>query len=99
MKTEIRIFHGDKELKSNGYRMKREDVAREFPGLKVVGVDSFSVFAGYDPENPKAPQLPVTRKIYYKVNGTKHKCDARCRHAKGHNCECSCGGRFHGIGA
>jgi len=26
------------------------------------------------------------------------KCDARCTEAKGHNCECSCGGRNHGAG-
>lgn len=35
------------------------------------------------------------------VNGTfsqDHKCDARCVNAKGHNCECSCGGANHGKG-
>ena len=96
MKTELRIFHGDIELRSNGYLMKRTDVARDFPGLRVVAVDSFSVLAGY---NPQGTQLPVTRRIAYKLNGTKHVCDARCRQAKGHNCECSCGGKFHGIGA
>jgi hypothetical protein len=26
------------------------------------------------------------------------KCDARCTHAKGFNCECSCGGENHGRG-
>lgn len=26
------------------------------------------------------------------------KCDARCTHAKGFNCECSCGGENHGKG-
>jgi hypothetical protein len=25
-----------------------------------------------------------------------HRCDARCTSAKGHNCECSCGGLNHG---
>lgn len=25
-----------------------------------------------------------------------HKCDARCSSARGHNCECSCGGALHG---
>lgn len=28
-----------------------------------------------------------------------HKCDARCTSARGHNCECSCGGVNHGIAA
>jgi hypothetical protein len=27
-----------------------------------------------------------------------HKCDARCVHARGANCECSCGGANHGKG-
>ena len=25
-----------------------------------------------------------------------HKCDARCTGARGHNCDCSCGGKNHG---
>lgn len=28
-----------------------------------------------------------------------HKCDARCTGARGHNCECACGGANHGIAA
>jgi hypothetical protein len=28
-----------------------------------------------------------------------HKCDARCTSARGHNCECSCGGVNHGVAA
>lgn len=38
------------------------------------------------------------RMVIRKANPSNHKCDARCRHAKGHNCECSCGGKFHGAG-
>jgi hypothetical protein len=26
-------------------------------------------------------------------------CDARCTNARGHNCECSCGGKNHGMAA
>lgn len=35
------------------------------------------------------------------VNATKtdHACDERCRNAKGHDCECSCGGENHGVDA
>jgi len=29
----------------------------------------------------------------------EHKCDARCTSARGHNCECSCGGANHGVAA
>ncbi len=28
----------------------------------------------------------------------KVKCDARCTEAKGHSCECACGGKYHGAG-
>ena len=59
--------------------------------------DSFDRVAGHPKVGPDAI-LPVTRKIFYKSNPSLHKCDARCRHAKGHNCECSCGGEFHGAG-
>jgi len=53
--------------------------------------------AGCDPKD-SVTVLPVTRKIEYKSNPSKHKCDARCVNAKGHSCECSCGGQFHGSG-
>lgn len=43
----------------------------------------------------------ATRKIDYKPNPSKHKCDARCIHATGRimRCECSCGGKHHGRGS
>lgn len=59
--------------------------------------DSFHRKAGHPATGPDAT-LPVTRTIYFKSNPSLHKCDARCRHAKGSNCECSCGGEFHGAG-
>ncbi len=43
--------------------------------------------------------LPVTRKIEYKNRPSLHKCDARCQNSTGHVCECSCGGKYHGINA
>lgn len=58
--------------------------------------DSFRRLVGHPVSGEKAT-LPVTRTIYFKSNPSLHVCDARCRHAKGHNCECSCGGKFHGI--
>jgi hypothetical protein len=59
--------------------------------------DSFARLAGHPVEGSDAV-LPVTRTIFYKSNPSLHKCDARCRHAKGNSCECSCGGEFHGAG-
>ncbi len=40
----------------------------------------------------------VHRIVAFKTqNPSLHKCGAKCRNAKGHNCECSCKGEFHGI--
>ncbi len=36
------------------------------------------------------------RAINGKVNAEK-KCDSRCTGARGHNCECACGGANHGL--
>lgn len=47
---------------------------------------------------PDGTKLQATRKIEFKRNPSLHKCDARCFHAKGHQCECSCGGKNHGKG-
>jgi hypothetical protein len=41
---------------------------------------------------------PVARTIDYARRPSLHKCDARCTNAKGHKCECSCGGANHGRG-
>jgi hypothetical protein len=43
--------------------------------------------------------VPVTRMIEYKSRPSLHKCDARCQNSTGHVCECSCGGKYHGINA
>ena len=55
--------------------------------------DSFNRMIGRD---PAGVLRPVTRKVIYNANGSRHKCDSRCQSAKGHNCECSCGGKNHG---
>lgn len=39
------------------------------------------------------------RVIQYSKTPSNHKCDARCRNAKGNQCECECGGANHGIGS
>lgn len=42
--------------------------------------------------------VPATRMIDYKIiRPSLHKCDARCLNATGHNCECQCGGKNHGL--
>lgn len=39
---------------------------------------------------------PVTLFPVAGVLRPDHKCDARCEHATGHDCECACGGKNHG---
>lgn len=71
-----------------------------FPGVTGKRWDSFHKFAGF-PEGARFTMsgegsLPIVRIIDFKKNPSLHKCDARCQHAKGRTCECSCGGKNHG---
>lgn len=54
----------------------------------------------YGFDNVSESWMKITRKINYKKQPSKHKCDARCLHATGKtmNCECACGGVNHGKG-
>ena len=36
--------------------------------------------------------------VTVRARKTDHECDARCRNAKGGDCDCSCGGAKHGLG-
>lgn len=72
--------------------MLNEEFAKRFPGVKGRRSDSFSKLVAFH----GGEMLPVTRVIEFKKNPSLHKCDARCQHAKGVACECSCGGKNHG---
>lgn len=65
-----------------------------FPNVKGVKFDGYHKLAGYH----LGHLLPVTRRVYFNSNGTRHKCSAKCLNAKGHECECSCEGKNHGLG-
>lgn len=45
--------------------------------------------------------VSADRVIEYKSRPSRHVCDARCLNATGRimKCECSCGGKNHGLGA
>jgi len=90
----VKYFSGTDEL-TGIHTLKRAQADRAWPALKVKRQDSFSSLIGHPLSGPDAI-YPVTRIIEYKRNPSKHKCDARCTHAKGRQCECSCGGQFHG---
>ena len=89
---------------SNGTEVTATHGVKNAKFLEMGGVpnkhnyyDSYSRLVGHTTIGPDEI-LPVTRKVIYNKNGSLHKCDSRCLNATGHNCECSCGGLFHGAG-
>lgn len=90
----VKYFSGTQELTAP-HSIKNNQFANAFPGARGKRYDSFHMWVGHPIEGPDAI-LPVTRIIEYKRNPSLHKCDARCQHAKGRQCECSCGGKNHG---
>ena len=64
----------------------------------TIRLDRIAIKAGtLTGTSAEGERLQVTRTINYNPNGSRHLCNAACRHAKGRECECSCGGRNHGI--
>lgn len=91
----FKYYCGDIELGDVFYI--KEDRFLKIGGVpsKHNYVDSFSRWVGKPKDGPAA-WMPVTRRIEYKDRPSLHKCDARCQNAKGHVCECACGGKNHG---
>ena len=77
--------------------MDNKKFSEMFPGVKGIAYDGYSKWAGKIESG--AQWLPVTRKIEYKKNPSKHECNAKCLNGK-HNgtCECKCNGKNHGAG-
>lgn len=97
----VKYFSGTEQVESP-FGLDNKKFAAMFPGVTGKRYDSFTRLAGF-PKGARVTfdgtgSLPVTRVIDFKKNPSLHKCDARCRHAKGNCCECSCGGKFHGAG-
>ena len=94
-----KYFSGAIELKGS-YPLRRNVVRLKFPEGTIKKYDDFSLMVGtIDGRISNEDFLPVTRIIRHNEHGTLHKCGSKCRSAKGGNCECSCGGEFHGCGA
>lgn len=49
-------------------------------------------------KGPDGKLYAADRLIFRKSSPSNHKCGAKCRHAKGGQCECECGGKYHGAG-
>lgn len=93
----VKYFSGSTELVY--IRPMKNDLFASRFDVRGVRYDGYSRLVGYAiGATNDGHELPVTRKIEYKSNPSLHRCDARCRNAKGHSCECSCGGQFHGFG-
>ena len=66
-------------------------------GAKLRGVDIRNGrLTGHD---SGGQEHEVARSIAYDLNGSRHKCNSSCQHARGKQCECACGGLNHGKGA
>lgn len=92
----IKYFHGADELR-NVYAMPRKEFEAKFPGVKGIGWDWYSRLVGI---NESRELVYADRRIEYKQFPSRHECDARCLNANGKimRCECSCGGKNHGLG-
>lgn len=93
--SSVKYFSGTTEVRAVSCMDNKKFFAQFGFVSRFVRYDGYSMWIAK--ENNEI--LPVTRIIYRKSNPSMHKCDARCQHAKGHNCECSCGGQFHGAAA
>lgn len=74
--------------------------AKEMPEAEPVKCRAHSglpYVAGYTAEGERVAAVRVV--AYKNQNPSKHVCGARCRTAKGGNCECECGGEYHGVDA
>jgi hypothetical protein len=89
-----KYFCGDIELNSIWGEPNARFLAIGGKPSKHNYYDSFKRLVGTDGK----ALFPVERTIYYKKHPSLHKCDGRCLHAKGQNCECACGGKNHGLG-
>jgi len=90
------------ELK-NPFGMPNKEVAAKFPELlspvwRAIRYDGYTMWAGYPMSGAREPR-PVTRKIEYKSQPSRHECNAKCLGGKATGiCECKCGGQNHGRG-
>lgn len=93
----IKYFYRDQEL-TRINTMPNAEFATNFPGVRGFAVDSFKKQIGYTADH-RGPYA-VERKITYKSFPSRHECNSKCMngHVNG-ACECSCGGKNHGIGA
>lgn len=76
--------------------MDNAEFAKRFGEVKARRFDGFSKIVGRAADGRL---LPATRQIFYKSHPSLHVCNAKCMGGKPNGtCECSCGGKNHGVG-
>lgn len=94
--AQVRHFFRD-ELLTRLETMPNAEFASRFPGERGVRCDSFKRRVGFTADR-RGP-FPVQRVISFKSFASLHECNARCLNGRHDGtCECSCGGRNHGLG-
>ena len=91
MKRTAKYFSDSQEVKN-----PHEAHSQWLSAIGATRISSAGRLIGHTKTGPDAI-MAITRVIYYSNSPSLHKCDARCTNARGHNCECSCGGLYHGI--
>lgn len=92
----FRYFDASGNRATNVYCTDRIDFAKKFPGFvphKSAARSGHRFIGRVD-----GADVAIMRAIEFKANPSLHQCGAKCRHAKGGQCECSCGGKYHGAG-
>lgn len=92
--ADARYFNGDSILHGM-FGLDNKKFEAQFGTAKARRFDSFARWVGTDAEGVLRP---VERVIFFKRNPSRHACGPRCLNAKGHDCECQCGGANHGRG-
>lgn len=101
--AKFKYFSGDEEV-FDPTDMPNNLFRDRFGETPAKSSDGFSKRVGFARDTHSSLRMkyegarPITRAIAYSLNPSKHKCGARCRHAKGSSCECECGGKNHGAG-
>ena len=73
-------------------------------GVALQGIETRRFYGEYANETRRSTYPPdlqccgksMSSNVIKGIRNDAIKCDARCENAKGHNCECSCGGKNHG---
>jgi hypothetical protein len=94
--SKIKYFSGDEELAGAFMGSREQHLAIGGVVTKHNRVSASQCMIGIAKDGSRQP---ITRRIEYKSNPSKHKCNARCMSATGHVCECECGGKNHGLHA